>query len=277
MFSRRLRVIRAKRAARSPISSPDPAGTGWSSRPEPDHRHRVGQLADGPGEPRADGPGGEQPGRQGERDDRDQRAALAGQDLLQQGVGAAHARLAGPAIDLPVHGGESRLEPTLELALGEREGLGPMARIGQGEDAVRHPHDVVLNPADAVGQAPLARSELRAPAILPVADDLAGQGELLAGGRVEAAEIAPDDLSLVEHRGLQLGVGPGARHALAQRLEGAALQDVAADRLRPDQEGGQHHQREAEQEFALEGHASNIPRKRQVTGAGRSPPARDRW
>ena len=47
---------------------------------------------------------------------------------------------------------------------------------------------------------------------------------------------------LVEHGGLQLGIRPGTRHALPQRLEGPALQEVAPDRLGPDQECREDHE-----------------------------------
>ena len=44
-----------------------------------------------------------------------------------------------------------------------------------------------------------------------------------------------------------------ARHALAQRGERAALEHVAADGLRADEQGREHHQGEAEEQLALKG------------------------
>ena len=66
------------------------------------------------------------PADERERDDGDQRPPLVGQDLLQPAERAAHARLAGAAVDLPVHLRERRLEPAPELAL-RRAGTPPRA------------------------------------------------------------------------------------------------------------------------------------------------------
>ena len=102
--------------------------------------------------------------------------------------------------------------------------------------------NLLLDVANPFGQPHLVRPKLRGPALLPVVHHLPGQPKLLLGSGVHAAQIAPDDLALIEHRRLQLGIGPGPRHALPQRLQGAALQEVAPDRLGPDQQGGEDHE-----------------------------------
>ena len=114
-------------------------------------------------------------------------------------------------------------------------------------------------PATPSARLRLARAELRAPASLPVVHHLAGQLELAPGTGIQAAEIAPDDLALIEHRGLQLRVGASPRHALAQGIERPPLEPIAPNGFGPHQQSGKHHEREAKQEFALEGHGSNIP------------------
>ena len=93
-------------------------------------RHGLGQLADGPGESARDDPGRQESGRERERDDEDERAALAGEDLLQPGVGAADAGLPGAAVDLAVHRGERGEQPSLELALRDAVGALPVPRLG---------------------------------------------------------------------------------------------------------------------------------------------------
>jgi hypothetical protein len=45
---------------------------------------------------------------------------------------------------------------------------------------------------------------------------------------------------------------------LPQRLECPALEDIASNRLSPDQEGGEDHERKAKQQFALEGHVTKL-------------------
>ena len=158
--------------------------------------------------------------------------------------------------NLPV--GPYRLEASLQLPLGEGEGLRTTPRVGQAEHAVGHLADLALEAGGPVGQRGLVRPQLRPPPLAPVVHHLAGESELPPGAGVEPAEIAPDDLALVEHGGLELGVGASPRHALAQGIQRAALQPVAPVGLRPDQQGREHHERESEQEFALEGHGVNI-------------------
>ena len=48
-------------------------------------------------------------------------------------------------------------------------------------------------------------------------------------------------------------------------MERPALQKIATDGLSPDEQGGENHEREAEQEFALESHGSKLT---DTTGAG---------
>ena len=144
--------------------------------------------------------------------------------------------------------------------MGQAVGRLPLSGVVEREDAVRHGDDLALDSGDALRQLHFLGPELRPPPLLPVVDHLAGQLEFPARSGIETAQVAPDHLALVEHRGLQLRVGPGARHALAQRLQRPALQHVAANGLRPDQKTGQHHEGEAEQELTLEGHAGKLRR-----------------
>ena len=222
------------------------------------HRHRGGEVADGPGEAAGDRPGDDKSHGQRERDDDQQRAAFDGEDLLQPCVGAAHARLPRPPVHLAVHLRERRLQPASQLLLREGERLLAAPRIGQAEDALGHLPDLGLDTSDPISEVGLARAELPAPASLPVGHHLAGQLELAPGTGIQAAEIAPDDLALIEHRGLQLRVGASPRHALAQGIERPPLEPIAPNGFDAHQQSGKHHEREAKQEFALEGHRSNI-------------------
>ncbi len=127
------------------------------------------------------------------------------------------------------------------------------------EDAVGHRHDLRLNRGYAVGQRRLLRLELAAPPVLPVVDDLTREPELLPRGSIQPAQIAPHQLGLVEHRRLELGIGPGARHARPQLRERPPLERIAPNGLRPHQQGGEDHEGESEEELAVERHGSKIP------------------
>ena len=148
----------ASARARSPISSRERGLDRVVEIAAADHRHGLGQLPDRAGQAPRDDPARQQAGRERERDDGDERPALVGQDLLQPAVRAAHARLAGAAVDLPVHLGERGLQPALELALGEPVGLLAPAGVLQPEDAVGHGDDLALDALAPRRRAPSPRA-----------------------------------------------------------------------------------------------------------------------
>ena len=129
-----------------------------------------------------------------------------------------------------------------------------LPEVFEREDAVCYRADLDLDAPHATREFLFVGLQLRGPAVEPVVHHLAAEPELLARARLHAAERAPDHLALVEHRGLDLGVGPGPCQALAQVLQGAAFQRVAADRLGAHQQHREDHEPEAEKEFLLERH-----------------------
>ena len=234
-----------------------------------DARHGHAQLTDRAREPARDEPRGEEPGADGEGEDRDQRVALAGDDLLEARVRAAHARLARLAIDVAIELRERGEELIAEIALRHVIRCLALPRVVERKDAVRDELDAALNLLGAVRELRLIGPELRSPALLPILDDDAGCAEFIACVRVEPAEIAPDDLTLVEHRRLELGIRARAGHVLAEQLEGITLEDVRANRLDPDEQRGEDHEREAEQHLALKGHLGECARRGEGGGGVR--------
>src|SRR6266550_96599 len=105
----------------------------------------------------------------------------------------------------------------------------------------------------------LVRRQPGGPAIEPVVHHLLGEREFLLRGGI-AAQVAPDDLRLVEHRILDVRVGARARQPLAQHVQRGALQRIRADRLDADEQGRDDHQGEPQQQLALQGHALMAPR-----------------
>src|SRR5204863_4190771 len=105
----------------------------------------------------------------------------------------------------------------------------------------------------------LVRRQPGGPAIEPVVHHLVGEREFLLSGGI-AAQVAPDDLRLVEHRILDVRVGARARQPLAQHVQRGALQRIRADRLDADEQGRDDHQGEPQQQLALQGHALMAPR-----------------
>ena len=114
--------------------------------------------------------------------------------------------------------------------------------------------DLLVYLVDIIRQTHFIGAQLGAPALQPVVDDLAIEIELLAGGRVHPREVSPDGFRLVEHGRLQLTIRTGAREILAQRPKRGALQQIGADRLARDEERGQRHEREPQEQLALERH-----------------------
>ena len=186
--------------------------------------------------------------------DPEEQGALGVHDLGHATEGAGYAELACAPVNLVVHLGERRQQPFLELSLRERVGLGAPARVLEREHAVRHGADLRLDAPHAHGELLLVWLKLAGPPIEPVVHHLSGEPELLPRARLHAAQRAPDHLALVEHGGLDLGIGAGARQALAQGLERAPLQGIAPDRLGADKQHREHHQPEAKEEFLLERH-----------------------
>jgi len=131
------------------------------------------------------------------------------------------------------------------------------AGIVQREHPTRDRPDIRLDPADAVRELELVRWKPRSPTIEPEGHHLLGERKLFPGRGI-AAQVAPDHLGLVEHGVFDLGVGARAGETAAQVLERRALERIGADRLESDQQGGEHHEGEAEQQLALEGHSSKV-------------------
>ena len=75
-----------------------------------------------------------------------------------------------------------------------------------------------------------------------------------AAAFVAEGHFARPELLLLDPNGGEQSVLKLADDAAAQRLERVALQGVAANSRRPDEERGEGHEREAEQELALERH-----------------------
>ena len=128
----------------------------------------------------------------------------------------------------------------------------------QLEHPSRDSADILLDPADTVCELELVGWESRAPAIEPECDHLFGEGKLFLGRGI-SAQVAPDHLGLVEHGVFHFGVRPRTGQSLAQRLERAAHQPIGANRLYADQQGRDHHEGEAQEQLALEGHGSKLP------------------
>ena len=127
----------------------------------------------------------------------------------------------------------------------------------QLEDASRDRADVRFDAAHAVGELDLVGRQVGGPVIEPEVHHLPGERELLLGGGI-AAQVAPDDLRLVEHPVLDVRIGARARQALAQGFQGGALQGIGADRLDADEQGRHDHQGEPQQQLALQGHMSKL-------------------
>src|SRR2546430_12997700 len=108
------------------------------------------------------------------------------------------------------------------------------------------------------GELDLVGGKVGGPALEPEVPHLLGEREFLLGGGI-AAQVAPDDLRLVEHRVFDVRVGARARQALAQRLQRAALQGVGPDRLDADEQGRDDHEGETHQQLALQRHSSIAP------------------
>ena len=207
----------------------------------PDYCHRSGELADRPGQTAGDEPGAQHPGPQGEDHDQEKHALLRSEDFFQPGIRTTDAGFPCPAVDVTVELRQGGLQAFLELLPSHGERCLPPTRVIEAEDARRGGLNLLLNVADPLGQPHLVGSKLSGPALLPVVHYLPCQTKLLFGAGVQAAQVAPYDLALIEHGGLQLRIRPGASHALPQRLQGPTLQEITPDRLGPDQEGGEDH------------------------------------
>ncbi|PYP96195.1 MAG: hypothetical protein DMD34_05760 [Gemmatimonadetes bacterium] len=152
-----------------------------------------------------------------------------------------HAELACPAVDLAVHLRQGRLQALNQLLARQHRGGGVLSRVVQLEHAYRHGPDIGLDPPDAGRQVELIGRQGGGPTVEPVVHDLFGERELLPRRRI-AAQVAPDDLGLIEHRVLDFGVRARARQSLAQRFERAAHQHIGAHRLDTHEQGGNHHE-----------------------------------
>src|SRR5262249_40945075 len=139
--------------------------------------------------------------------------------------------------------------------------LAPPA-VGQHDHAVSYGSDLPLYLPYVVRQLDLVRPELGGPPFEPVVHHFTAKPPFFPGVWIEASQMSPDRLGLVEHGVLNVGVGAGAGETLTQRLEGSALQRVAADRFDPNQERGERHEQKAEQEPALKGHGEARSMKR---------------
>src|SRR6476620_3137338 len=126
------------------------------------------------------------------------------------------------------------------------------------EDAVSRDQDLPLDLANSRIELLLIGMQFGGPALLPVVHHLIGEVKLLSRRWIQAAEVPPDDLALVEHGRLELRVGSGPGHALAQSRECPTLQNLAPNRPRADPQRPDHHPRKAKQQFALEGHMSKL-------------------
>src|SRR6476646_1300396 len=126
------------------------------------------------------------------------------------------------------------------------------------EDAVSRDQDLPLALANSRIELLLIGMQFGGPALLPVVHHLISEVKLLSRRWIQAAEVPPDDLALVEHGGLELRVGSGPGHALAQSRECPTLQNIAPNRPRADHQRRDHHQRKPKQQFALEGHISKL-------------------
>ncbi len=225
-----------------------------------DDGHGVAQLGERARQVTRDEPGRDQARHERDKHGRPEDAALRLDDAAHLGHGALHAELARLTIDLAVHAGERRLQPLEQLAPRDERRLIPPTGIVQLEHPRRDRLDVGFDAAHGVGQLDLVGGKVRRPAIEPEVHDLHGEREFLLGGGI-AAQVAPDDLRLVEHRVFDVRVGARARQALAQRFQRAALQGVGADRLHADEQGREDHQGKTQQQLALESHRSKLPHK----------------
>ena len=83
-------------------------------------------------------------------EDRDQHVALAGDDLLEPSIGAAHARLARLPIDVAIELRERREQAIAQVALGQLVRRLVLAGVIQLEHAVGDDLDAALNFLGAV-------------------------------------------------------------------------------------------------------------------------------
>ncbi len=171
--------------------------------------------------------------------------------------GRLDAELPRSSVNLPVDLRQGRLQALDQLLSCQDRGRIVLTGIAQLEHPTRDGPDIRLDPADAVRELELVGWQSRGPAIEPERDDLLGEGKLFLGRGI-AAQVAPDHLGLVEHGVFHFGVGPRTRQPLTQRLKGAAHQRIGANRLNADQQRRDHHEGEAKQQLALEGHGGKL-------------------
>ncbi len=230
--------------------------------------HGRPQLADRTRQATGNEPRRHEARHQRQQADRPEDAAFRLDDSLHLGDGSLDAELARLAVDLAVHRCEGGLQALHQL-LSRREVCRlALPGIVQREDTTRDRANIAFDLAHAVREFDVPRRKPRSPAIEPVIHHLLGERKLPLGRRV-AAQVAPDDLRLVEHGVFHFGVRARVRQALPQRLQRPPLQRVGPNRLDPHEQGGEDHQGEAQQELALEGHSSKL---RAAVG-GRKPPS----
>ena len=215
--------------------------------------HRLPQLVERADQASGDEPRAREARHQGEKDHRPEHASLRLDDALHLGEGSLDAELASLAIDLAVHRSQGRLQALQELVPRGEVCRLALPGVVEFEHVSRDGTDVPFDLAHAIRELRFFRRKARRPPFEPVAHHLLGERELLLGGGI-SAQVAPDHLGLVEHGVFHFRVRPRVGQALTERLERAALQRVTANRLDPDEQRGDHHEREPEQQLALEGH-----------------------
>src|SRR5207253_858841 len=149
--------------------------------------------------------------------------------------------------------GQGRLQAAHEVVPRGKVCRLALPGVVEFERVSRDGTDVPVDLAHAIRELRFFRRKARRPPFEPVAHDLLGERELLLGGGI-SAQVAPDHLGLVEHGVFHFRVRPRVGQALTERLERAALQRVTANRLDPDEQRGDHRERDPKQQLALEGH-----------------------